>query len=248
MLRSQIDPEALKLAGAGDPNKAPASLVAVLGEAQPIHFQAVMALAYSPDGRWLASGSADKTIMLRDAASGEVKRTLKGHTGAVTAVVFSKDSKSLVSSSHDGTFKVWTVEKEGEPKTFRPEIGPPGRWRFGPDGRFMAAGTADRGIRLWKWGEWDKATDLEILKGKVTSLAFSPDGSILASSWEGSVRLYQTSDGKTTQTWPFDTSNRMVTFHKDGKRLVSTGEWIKVWDVASGKQLAKFKTRRRGVA
>ena len=54
--RDQIAPEALKMAGDGDPKRAPASLVAVLGEAQPIHSSEVWGLAYSPDGRWLASG------------------------------------------------------------------------------------------------------------------------------------------------------------------------------------------------
>ena len=153
MRRDQIAPEALKLAGDGDPNRAPASLVGVLGEVQPFHSQAVLGLAYSPDGRWLASGSVDKTIMLRDAATGQVKRILKGHTGAVSAVVFSKDSKSLVSASHDGTIKLWSVDKEEAPKTLRPESvrdpndggeprwAFPGGWRSGPCDQALEMGT-----------------------------------------------------------------------------------------------------------
>ncbi|OWK43987.1 protein kinase domain-containing protein [Fimbriiglobus ruber] len=237
--RDKIPLEAMVIAGDGDPTRAPSSLVGVLGEAVPFQTEAILSVAFSPDGRWLASGSADKTIFLRETVSGRARRVLKGHTGAVSGVVFSKDSSSLVSSSHDGTIKIWPVEKEEGPRTLSPDLGVIRTLAASADGRFLAAGGVDRGIRLWKWGEWDKPSDLPGLKGQVSSLAFSPDGGLLASSWDGPVRFYQTADGKVTQTWPQDVSNRVLAFHRDGKWLATAGDSVQLWDVASGKRLAK---------
>ena len=187
--RDQIAPEALKMAGDGDPNKAPASLVAVLGEAQPFHSQAVLGLAYSPDGRWLASGSADKTIMLRDTATGRVKRILQGHTGAVSAVGFSKDSRTLVSASHDGTLRLWSVDKDEKPTIVGAKLGQAGinGMAVSPDGRFVAVAgdsVTHQTLEMGRMGETDR---FPALTGKmhIQKLSFSPDGELLAcGGWE----------------------------------------------------------------
>ena len=121
--RDQIAPEALQRAGDGDPNRAPANLVGALGEFQPVQTKVVRSLAFSPDGRWLASASYDWTIFLRDVATGRVKRVLKGHTAWVTSVAFSRDGKTLVSASQDGAIKLWPVEKAEEPQTLQPDLG-----------------------------------------------------------------------------------------------------------------------------
>ena len=66
-------------------------------------------MAYSPDGKTLASGSGDKTIKLWDVATGKEQATLKGHTDWVTSVAFSPDGKTLASGSEDKTIKLWDV-------------------------------------------------------------------------------------------------------------------------------------------
>ncbi len=256
--RDQIAPDSLKMAGDGDPNKAPASLVGVLGEALPIHSQRVAGLAFSADNRWLASGSFDKSVFLWDMATGRVRRVLQGHTGPVSSVAFSKDGRTLVSASHDGTLKLWPVQKEAESETLQPKLGEVWAMAASPDGRFLAAAGSNRVIKLWKWGQWDKPVELSALPDDVgeplqrAPLAFSPDGDLLAcGGWgaEGLIGLYQTSDGKLTRSWAADKTPLSrkgshifeLAFHRDGKWLASLGgdPPVKLWEVASGKFVAE---------
>ena len=73
------------------------------------HSEKVNSVAFSPDGKTLASGSVDKTIEIWDVSSGEVKATLLGHGGSVDSVVFSPDGRTLASASEDKTIKLWGV-------------------------------------------------------------------------------------------------------------------------------------------
>src|SRR5437868_13844937 len=76
-------------------------------------------VAFAPDGKALATASADKTVRLWDMPDGRLRLTLKGHTDAVSAVAFAPDGKSLASASHDGTLKLWDVAAGEERHTLR---------------------------------------------------------------------------------------------------------------------------------
>ena len=70
----------------------------------------VMSVAFSPDGKWLATGSWDHTVVLWDASTGQKLRTLQGHTGSVASVAFSPNATCLVTRSQDGSTGLWDAQ------------------------------------------------------------------------------------------------------------------------------------------
>jgi WD40 repeat protein len=201
------------------------------------HTDWVKSVAFSPDGRLLASGSDDDTIKLWDVASGREVRTLTGHTSDVFSVAFSPDGRLLASGSNDKTIRLWDVASGSLVRTLTGHTDRVLSVAFSPDGRLLASGSGDRTIKLWDVATGSLVRTLSGHTDWVFSVAFSPDGRLLASgSSDKTIKLWEVASGREVRTLSGHTwSVYSVAFSPDG-RLLASGSWqvIKLWDVATG--------------
>jgi WD40 repeat protein len=202
------------------------------------HSGKVLALSFSPDGRWLASGGRDKTVKLWETATGREVRTLIGHKNVVYALAFSPDGRLLASGSQDNTVKLWDVATGRELRTL--DCGETiFSVAFSPDGRYLASPIGSS-VDLW---EVPTGRPLRTLIGHsdVGSVDFSPDGRWLASaSIDATVSLWEVSSGSlvSTMTTHSDVINA-IAFAPSGARLASGSRdgTVKLWEISTGQVL-----------
>ena len=205
----------------------------------------VNSVSFSPDGQTLASASDDETIRLWDVSTGELFRTLTGHTVRVSSVSFSPDGQTLASGSRDRTIRLWDVSTGETLRTLTGHTREVNSISFSPDGQTLASGSSDETIRLWDVSTGDVVRTLTGHTSWVRSVSFSPDGRTLASaSPDEAIRLWDVSTGETLRTltghtWGVRSGVRSVSFSPDGQTLASgsSDETIRLWDVSTGETL-----------
>jgi WD40 repeat protein len=201
----------------------------------------ILSLAFSPDGKLLATGDVNGEIHLWQIADGQPILSCKGHAGWIHAIAFSPDGKMFCSASSDHTIKIWDSFDGSCLKTL---TGHHQRVRsvvFSPDGKLLVSGGSDATIRLWNTRSGQCLKVLSGHENYVWSVAFSPDGSAIASGSEDkSIKLWDVNTGECLQTLlEHNRWVRAIAFSPDGKLLASgSGDrTIKIWETITGKCL-----------
>jgi WD40 repeat protein len=216
-------------------------------------FGSVVALAYSPDGKFLATSGTSGEIKIWDADTYQEILCCRGHQHWVMFVSFSPDNKYLASASDDYSVKLWDLSTGLCAHTFNGHTDSVNVVIFSPNGKIIATGAQDSTIRLWQVDDFD--VPATVLVGhesrRVWSVAFSPDGNILVSGGEDrTIRLWEVVTGKCLADWVAHSSwVRSVVFSPDGQIIASCSPdlTIKLWSIHSHKCLQTWKEHKDNV-
>ncbi len=204
------------------------------------HIYNVNRIAWSQDGKMLASPSNDKTIRLWDTESGKLIHTLNKQSDSINAVSWSPNSNILASCSDDNTIKIWDARKGESIKVLEKHTAPVQTVAWSPDAQLIASGSKDQTVRFWD-AETGKSVTRIDHNAEQVCLSWSPDTRTLAMSIENNIiELWDIETKKTKILEGHSDSIYCLAWSPDGKTLVSGAKdsSIRLWNTLTGKQKA----------
>jgi WD40 repeat protein/tRNA A-37 threonylcarbamoyl transferase component Bud32 len=230
----------------------PPELVAVLGAHRQRHWGQVLSVAWSPDGKSIASSGTDFVIRIWDAATMRECAVLRGATADVRKVVFAADGRRLLSADGNRALRLWDVETRKELGRVQVEAQVRGL-ALSADGRYALSGHEDKTLRLWDVATLKELRRFDGHTGPVSRAAFSPDGRrALSGGFDNTVRLWELATGKEVRRLEGHTGLVSgVAFSPDGRFALSANSCqisnspapdyqLRLWDLETGKALRFF--------
>lgn len=215
------------------------------------HQGSVTSVATSPDGQYLVSGSADKTLRLWDLWSAQHLRTFKGHRQGVTVGVVTPDGRFVISGSTDMTLRLWDLATAKCLRIYKGHTSGITTAAISRYGRFIVSGSADKTLRVWNPATTECLQTFKGHKKPITSIVITPDRrQIISGSEDKTLRLWNASTGA---------CDRILKGHKDSVTAVclavdstlllsgSLDHTLRLWNLESGKCLRIFKGHEDGI-
>jgi WD40 repeat protein len=215
------------------------------------HSNRVFCVAFSPNGQFIASGSADRTIKLWSSHTGKCLNTLHGHGSWVWAIAFNPDSNLLASASHDHTIKIWDVHSDECLQTLQGHPGSVLAIAFSQDGKTLFTSGYEKIVKQWDVETGKCLNTWEADSNRVWAVSVSPDGQYVATGGdEQIVKLWDIHTGTCRRIFQGHTGQIVcILFTADGSRMISgsSDRTIKIWHLVTGDCLATLQNHQNWV-
>jgi WD40 repeat protein len=208
------------------------------------HIDNVSSLCFSSDGKFLATGSLDKTAKLWDVVTGKEIRTFFGHTGPVTSVALSSDGKFLLTGSKDSTAILWDVYSGKQIKTITGHQGKINAVAISADKKYLLTGSSDKTAKLWDFTTGKELKSFSISGAEVRAVGFDKDSKlVIIAGGNNMAEIFNVQSGTEVKTLSGLTGAvNTAGFSKDGKFVFTAGDDnnIILWETSSGKKQSTF--------